>query len=422
MKEHILENGLKIIYKNTTSKLTSISISLDAGAAVEGEKLGIAHATEHMVYKGTKKRSESEINRDLSNVFGFQNAMTNYPYVIYYGTLLSEDFEEGVEIFSDIIINPTFKEDGFKEEMDVIMEELKEWDEELEQYCEDSLFLNAFNNRRIKYPIIGSIESLKSITLEDIKDFYKEFYCPGNISIGIVSSLDFEEVKNIIENYFANWSKDNSNIYSNSDMNSKLSVENRDFENIVYENPKEGTFINYRNEINTCKVLMIYPINSLNIKELKALRIFNEYFGEGVNSILYDKLRTENGLVYDVLTKIAYEKHIKLYKINFSTSNENLDETLKLINECIDELKNIESYLDEDKIKQFIKILKLKRLFREEQSIILAKELSTYSTMFNDYKVYTEELNGLEELTSEFIFNVARKVLKNPSIEIVKNR
>ena len=65
--------------------------------------------------------------------------MTNYPYVIYYGTLLNEDLDNGMEIFSDIIIRPAFPIEGFKEEMDVIKEELNEWDEELEQYCEDQL-------------------------------------------------------------------------------------------------------------------------------------------------------------------------------------------------------------------------------------------------------------------------------------------
>ncbi|MGL5352653.1 MAG: M16 family metallopeptidase, partial [Clostridium sp.] len=319
MVEYILNNGMKLIYKNASSELTSMSISIDAGAACDGEYLGIAHATEHMVYKGSKKRTENEINKDLSNVFGFQNAMTNYPYVIYYGTLLNEDFEHGIEIFSDIILNPTFKVDGFKEEMDVIIEELKEWDEEIEQYCEDKLFLNAFKSRRIKYPIIGTQESLKSITLDKIKSFHEEYYYPGNMTIAIVSSLEFENIKNIVEEYFGQCSEKNYITESKA----------------IYEETKVETYTSYKSGINTCKVEIIFSINTLNNYEIKALRIFNEIFGEGVNSILYKKLRTENGFVYDVITKIAYEKHIKLYKIIFSTSEENLNSSLKLIEECI---------------------------------------------------------------------------------------
>ena len=203
--EYTLKNNIKLIYKKTTSNLTSISISIDAGACKEKHLLGVAHATEHMVYKGTKNRTEEKINKDLSKVFGFQNAMTNFPYVIYYGTMLNEDFEIGTEIFSDIILNPIFPSEGFEEEMKVIMEELKEWDEDLEQFCEDKLFINSFKNRRIKYPIIGKADHLKKIKLEDIKGFYKENYLPYKTSIAVVSSLEFENVKNIIEKYFEAW-------------------------------------------------------------------------------------------------------------------------------------------------------------------------------------------------------------------------
>ena len=122
MQEYLLENNLKLIYKKAESELSSICISLDAGAGVEKEKLGVAHATEHMLYKGTLNRNEAQINKELSSIFGFQNAMTNYPYVIYYGTLLNEDLDNGIEIFSDIIMNSAFPVEGFKEEMDVIKE------------------------------------------------------------------------------------------------------------------------------------------------------------------------------------------------------------------------------------------------------------------------------------------------------------
>lgn len=404
--EFILKNNIKLIYTKTTSNLTSMSISVDAGACKEKDLLGLAHATEHMVYKGTKKRTEEQINRDLSKIFGFQNAMTNFPYVIYYGTMLNEDFEKGVELFSDIIINPIFSNDGFEEEMNVIMEELREWDEELEQYCEDKLFFNSFEERRIKYPIIGTNEDLEKIKLEDIKQFYKENYLPYKTSIAVVSSLEFEEVKNIVERYFENWSTE----YNENDK-----------EKIIYDKTNFGFYKEIKEGINTCKVQIIFPIDSLSYNEIKALRIFNEYFGEGVNSLLFDILRTKNGLVYDILTKISYEKYIKLYKITYSTSKENLNKSMELINSCIDKIEIFKEDISDDDILDFIKSMKLKRWFREEQNIILAKELSTYSTMFGDYKIYSEEFNNLEVIDKEYISDVAKKVLNNKSIQIVSN-
>lgn len=404
--EFILKNKIKLIYKKTTSNLTSISISIDAGACKEKDLLGVAHATEHMVYKGTKNRTEQEVNKDLSKVFGFQNAMTNFPYVIYYGTMLNEDFERGTEIFSDIILNPTFPSEGFQEEMKVINEELKEWDEELEQFCEDKLFLNSFKNRRIKYPIIGTTKDLEKINLEHIKEFYRENYLPNKTSIAVVSSLEFKEVKNIIERYFESW--------ENSCYEEKE-------EEIIYDKDNFGVYKDKRDGINSCKVQIIFPIDELNHEEIKALRIFNEYFGEGVNSLLFDTLRTKNGLVYDILTKISYEKHIKLYKIIYSTSKENLDKSLELINKCIEEIDKFEKVITEEEVRDFIKSMKLRRWFREEQNIILAKELSTYNTMFGDYKLYSEEFNNLINMDKKYILEVAKKVFKYKSIEVISN-
>lgn len=398
MKEFILDNGIKLIYSKGTSQLTSMSIALEAGAAQDGNIFGLAHATEHMVYKGTEKRNEGQINEELSKLFGFHNAMTNYPYVIYYGTLLGEELYKGVEIFSDLLINATFPLEGFKEEMDVIFEELKEWDEELDQYCEDRLLFNTFRDKRLKYPIIGNIESLKKIKIEDIKKFYKSYYSPGNTSIAVVSSLEFKEVKEIIEKYFSNWNQ-------------------KDVQPVIEEDevPLVGIYRGMSENINTCKLQIIFPINNLSEIEMKSLRIFNEYFGEGINSVLFDNLRTKNGLVYDVLTKIGHEKYIRLYKINFSTSKDKVDKALEIVKEAID---NIE-ILSEEKIAQFIKSIKIKKLFKEEQSIQLAKELSTYSVMFQDFRIYDNMLVGMEKITGRDILNVGKKVLKNPSIEII---
>jgi predicted Zn-dependent peptidase len=397
MKEYILENGIKLIYIKGTSELTSISIGLEAGASQDGELLGLAHVTEHMIYKGTSNRSEAMINEEFSKLFGFSNAMTNFPYVIYYGSLLGEDFYKGVQLFSDILINATFPKEGFKEEMDVIVQELNEWDEELDQYCEDRLLYNSFKNNRLKYPIIGTKESLNKITLEDIRNFYNKVYSPKNTSIAVVTSLEFNDVKDIVEEHFEIWDGDTVNTLVES-----------------FEEPKTGIFREERSS-NSCRVQMNFSIANLNELEMKAFRIFNEYFAEGINSLLFDRLRTKNGLVYDVLSRISNEKYINLYKVTFTTSKDKVDRTLHEVNKAIKDIK----LLDDITIKELAKRIRIKKLFKEEQSIQLAKEVSTYSVMFKDYKVYDDMLKCIENIKGDYILEVAKRVLKESSIEII---
>lgn len=404
MNEYILKNGLRLIHKKTDSSLASISIAIDAGASRDMEgKLGIAHATEHMVYKGTKTRSEDEINKSLSEIFGFQNAMTNYPYVIYYGTLLNDDLENAVELFSDILINPSFKEEGFKEEMSVIKEELNEWDEEVSQFCEDTLFYNCYKKRRIKYPIIGVKEDLENLTMEDIKVFYNKFYCANNSTVVIASSMEFLQIKSIIEKYFGKWNK-------------KFDIDKK----VIEEKGISSKYINKREGINSSKVLITYDISKLSYKELKNFRIFNELFGEGINSLLFNSLRTKTGLVYDVLTYISNEKHINLYKITFGTASEKVSEALNEISSLVLQLEQIIDKLTDEDIKKLVKQLKLRRLFKEEQTIRLTNQLAMYDVMFNDYKIYLEEIENLEDISKDTLKAVVKKVLVEPCIQIVQ--
>lgn len=406
MKEYILNNNLKLIYKQSTGELTSVCISLDAGAGSENENFGVAHAVEHMVFKRTKRRNEKEINEILSNTFGFQNAMTNYSYVIYYGTLLNEDLQEGLDVLSDIIINPVFDKKDFEDEMAVIKEELNEWDEELEQYCEDKLFLNTFKERRIKYPIIGTKESLDNLKLDDVKKFYNEKYYPGNVSIAIVTSKDFEDVKCSVEKYFGTWES--------------VIKERKKLEDINYEVTNLGYFKEESKSEKTCKVQIVCPIDYLNEYELKCFRIFDQYFGVGVNSVLFDELRTKNSLIYDVITRVAHENYIKLYKITFNTSKDKLEKSLDIIEKCIEKVEYDSEQMKPEEMNKIIKSFKLKRLFREEQSIVLAKELSTYETMFGSAEVYINETDKLNKIDIKDIFEVGKKVLNKKSIQVIE--
>jgi predicted Zn-dependent peptidase len=404
MIKHVLNNGLKLIYEYKPGNLTSFCIGFEAGALMEqGYELGTAHVVEHMLFKGTKTRSEYEINKLCDEIFGFNNAMTNYPYCIYYGTTLSEDFFKGFQLYSDIILNASFPEAGFKEEMAVIGEELKEWKDDISQYCEDELLYNAFESRRIKNLIIGNEESIKAITLEDIKRFYNEFYAPENCVISITSSLDFNYILETVDNVFGLWNRN----YIKKELK-------------LYESNREGVFITIRQGINGAKIEYIYSIHELNERELKALALFNLSFGEGTSSLLFDEVRTKNGLVYEIGSSIKNEKGIKLFSINLGTSIGNINIALKLIESIIEKIKQQKNFFNAKTIASNSRMLKLKRELKVEKSIVLCKELCVYELMFDSAYLFLKETEDLESITNEEILTVVNKVLSKPSIQLIK--
>ncbi|WML35531.1 pitrilysin family protein [Clostridium sp. OS1-26] len=404
MEKHILKNGIKLIYEYRAADITSFCIGFNAGALEERDKfkLGTAHAVEHMISKGTKNRTEKEINELCDEIFGFENAMTNFPYVIYYGTSLSQDFERGFELYSDMILNTTFPEQGFKEEINIILEELKEWKDDVYQHCEDSLLSNAFNKKRIKDLIIGTEESVKAITLDDIKSFYDRYYAPENCVISICSSLTVEDVIFVVEKYFKNWKK------------SFCSIEEDEREFNQY-----GTFTEKISNIKGAKLQYLFNIDDLEEEEIKALSVFNAAFGEGTSGILFDEIRTKNGLAYDVGSFIKNERGIKFFTINIATSEENLERTLSIVNDSIYKIKNSTGYFNEKKMNSLCRGIKLKRQLKLEKSIQLCKELATYELMYGEAKKVYDEAAEFHYINEEKILKVINKVLNKPTIQIL---
>lgn len=400
MEKIILENGLEILYTYRNSGLTSFCIGFRAGAFQDGEKLGLAHATEHMVFKGIKGMSEEDINNAMERIFGFNNAMTNYPYVIYYGTCMKEEFSEAFNLYSDIVFNPIFPEEGFSEEMKIISQELKDWKDDPERFVEDELFYNTYPDIRLQYPIIGTEKSLKKITLKEISDFHKKHYVTNNCVITIVSSLELPLILQIIK----------------CKLLTKKSISNISFYEESHENRKYGIKIKKVNNIESAKVLMSFDITNLNRTEIRVLKVFNEFFGEGTSSILYSTIRTKAAMAYEIYGKVKEEKGICQYVIGFNTSPSLVNEAIYKINESINNILISKDKLSSIDINSLVKSLKLKEEIRRERSVEVCKDLCMSSIMFGNINDLQEEYN---DVSVKDIFKLINKVLINPSIQVV---
>lgn len=412
MEKITLSNGSKLLYERVPGGITSFTIALEAGANVEKEnQTGLAHVVEHMVFKGTNQYSESEINNLCNELFGFHNAMTNYPYVVYYGSCLVEDFLNAFKLYYDIVFNPSLKEDGFKEEISVIIEELKEWKDDVVQHCEDMLFLNSFRKRRLKELIIGNEELIRNFTITDVKNFHMEFYKPQNSVISVATSMKLKDVIHLIEGIIPE-TNEKENVFYNPVME----------ELPLYENPKEGIFIEENLSINGCKVQYIFPIHNLTERECTLLYLFNEYFASGTSSVLYEEIRTKRGLVYDIQGKIKGEKGIKLYTIILSTAKENIEIVKKVIKENINKVKKEKDIFNNSFIEKYLKSQKTKRMLSLEKSIVLSMHLAIYELMFGKGELLINQFDEILNFNESEMNRLIKKVFANETIGIITNK
>lgn len=404
MKRIVLNNGLKIIYERSFGSLTSFCIGFEAGANMEqGYSLGIAHALEHMVFKETINRNEKQINEEIDNIFGFSNAMTNFPYSIYYGTCKNNDFEIALEIYQDILLNPILSEEGFHEERKVILQELLEWGEDLDQHCEDNILYNSFNTKRIKNLIIGTEKSLKDMQISEIKRFYNEYYNPENCVISVVSPQDFQEVTALVKKHFESWHRKDDNIVGKNE--------------IIQDSINSGIYMEDKEGFNGAKVKYIFDISGLNEEEIYALHIFNEYFGSGVSSVLYEEIRTLRSMAYEVYSEVKAEKGIGFFSIFISTSKEYYESVLKVVDDIIKNHINDNVNFNIEKSK---KRFSLKKALEVERTIVLANRMATYEIMYGNSNRLFKEINGDYYIEEKFIKDVLKKVFNKGAVQVIK--
>jgi predicted Zn-dependent peptidase len=163
----------------------------------------------------------------------------------------------------------------------------------------------------------------------------------------------------------------------------------------------------------------VFDIGGLSNEEFKALLLFNDAFGQGTSSLLFQEIRTKNAAAYEIGSYIKNERGIKLLSINMGTSAGKVDKSICIINTIIDNITSKMDYFKEKDIEKLARRVRLKRELKLERSIQLCKELTTYELMYGDYRKLYEETENLQGISQQDIYDVIKKVIKEPSIQIL---
>lgn len=391
-----LSNGIKVIIEEAEGELTNFTVGFNGGALQDDEYLGICHYIEHGLFLGTKNRSEEDINKEFDKYFGFYNAMTNYSYVVYYGTTFNEDFKKGIELYSDILLNPTFPDEKLNREKNIIYTEIDEWLQNEKLKSESILFSKIFDGR-LQNIIHGTKESIKEITKENVIEKYESIYVAENCTISIVTALKSDEVLKVLEENFSSMKRG----YKISYPERKVLSGNK----IVVNNEKS----------NTATVFASVDLHGLNKEEKECMYVLDYILGNGTNSILYDRLRTTKALVYDVETEIRFDSGVEVYLVNAMTSKDQGEEVAFEVEDILSNFERYISDITEDELQHYIKKIKMNKIIRWERKIQKAKDLSAEDIMYSEENNF--EGKKKELVNKELLLKLCDRI-KNYSILI----
>ena len=192
-REQTLDNGLQIVAEcNPDAYSTALGFFVNAGSRDEtDENWGVSHFLEHMVFKGTPKRSAADVNRELDEMGSQSNAFTSEEQTVYYAKVLPELQPRALELLSDIL-RPSLREEDFELEKQVILEEIAKYEDQPPFGAHEKCMSEHFGDHPLGRSVLGTNESITNLTAEQMRAYFERRYSPGNITLAASGKVDFK--------------------------------------------------------------------------------------------------------------------------------------------------------------------------------------------------------------------------------------
>ncbi len=351
-----LSNDALIVSKDMPFLRTiTFGMGVNVGAANETPgNSGISHLIEHSVFKGTKNFSGRDLKRVIESVGGVLNAFTSREYTLFYAKVPDFASRQAFDVLYELVSAPTFPEKEIELEKGVVLEEIAMYEDDPADLSGTNL-LKALWGEETPYgrPIIGKAETVKDITIGDIKKYFKEHYVSSNIVLSIVGNLKSCDMSYIKEKMGA--LRDGK---SEGKIAKPVALPPR---NVLIE----------KRDLKQVNVSIGIKTVEKSDKRSYPLAIITTILGGGMSSVLFERLREKYGLVYSISSSNQSNKLGGYFTVDFSTSPNRVFEAIKKIKKVLSDM------VDTSSLKKHMDYGK-KRL----KGKLLTSTESTFSTMF----------------------------------------
>jgi predicted Zn-dependent peptidase len=390
-----LENGLRIVHRKVSSKVAHLGVVISAGTRDElPEEHGIAHFIEHMIFKGTHKRSLFRILSRLDSVGADLNAFTAKEETTIYASFLNTYYDRTIELFADILLNSTFPQKELEKERDVVIDEINSYKDSPSEQIVDDFEDQIFSGHGLGNNILGTPKNVRKFTREAIQRYIKENYIPSKMVICSVGNINFERLVHIIEKYFAQMPP---------------TPEIRIRKPFIHYQPVNKTLQRsiYQSHLMLGTATYGYPD-----PKRTALGLLNNLLGgPAMNSRLNLAVREKHGISYTIESQYTPYSDTGFFYIYMATDDINLAKATSLVHVELKKLRENKltiSQLQQVK-RQFIGQLVLSFDSNLNDMLSMGKSLLVYDKVDSPSEVYSK----VEEVTTEAIQEVAKDVL-NP--------
>ena len=390
--------GIRYAVKRSGSAVAYCSLGIACGTRYEqGFHSGIAHFTEHTLFKGTEHKSSSVINGYLDRLGGELNAYTTKEEIVLHATILKEDLSKASSLLMEIATEATFPDNEVNTERGVVIDEIKSYKDSPSEDVYDRFEEKLFRGHSLSMPILGTPQSVRATSAEELRRFYKEKFVPGSMVFTIVADIDEKRMEAGLLRLF-------DKFFSGSGM---VSGELKRPESVTLDNVFDEVINKRNHEANA--VLGGYAPSLYEERERIATSLMNNILGgPAMNSILNDILREKHGWVYGVESSYTQYSDTGIMAISLGCERENTEKCIDAVRREISKLQD--NALTDRKLraakKQFLGQIAISSDNGESQCLSMGKSLLAYGKVASAEEIKRE----IEAVSAAMIRDMACRI------------
>ncbi len=283
-RKTVLDGGIRVVTEKIPSvRSVSVGAWVETGSRDESDQnAGICHFIEHMVFKGTKKRRMHQIAERLESVGGYLNAFTTKEHTCFYARALDEHLDRSIDTVCDLILQPTFPAKELEREKDVVVEEMKMYEDSAEDFGFDLLEAALYRGHALGRPIIGYESTVRGFSRDQLFDFMNTHYNGEHIVIAAAGNVKHEKVVRMVEKAFQ------GHVFSQP-VNNRTGVNGYTPERLSRSHPTQQAHL-----------IVGTRAYGIHHKNRVTLSVLNTILGGGMSSLLNQNIREKYGYCYNI--------------------------------------------------------------------------------------------------------------------------
>ena len=397
---HVLANGLVVITE-TMQHVRSVSVGIWVRNGSRREALsenGLAHFMEHMVFKGTERRSAEDIAREMDSVGGMLDAFTSKEQICFNAKVLDEQLPIAFDVIADLVLRPKFDSDDVRKERQVVLEEIK-MDLDNPEYLLHDIFTRGFwPGHSLGRPILGTPETVRKFDQEALRNRFQNWFAPDHILVTAAGNITHNQVLDLVEKEFGHLKP----------------VGGRE------EDPAPSTAapINLETKRDLEQVHICVGVPSLPLAHQRrfGVAVLNNLLGGGMSSRLFQNIREKQGLAYAVFSELTPYSDAGMLSVYAGTGKETIGRVLDLTVAEFRAMK--ESPVSEEELLRAKNHLKGSLMLSLESTSSRMSNLARQELYFHRFSSLDEILASIEAVTREEVQTLAQEFFKPEQIAV----